>query len=129
MKITPTQEQLHCIETAKTNNKVVIQAYSGSGKTSVLAMIANEIPLRSLYAAFNKISATQASEKFPDHVACRTTHSLAYAAHGIGMQHKLTRPKDAYVNVAGTGGEIARLLKIKDMTGSVEKVYSTQMQK
>lgn len=111
--MTPTAEQLDCIEKAKSNNKVTIEALAGSGKTSTLAMIANSLKEKSIYLAFNKISAQEASSKFPSHVECRTTHSLAYASHGHLLKDKLTRPKGSYVNVGGTGSEIAKLYKIK----------------
>ena len=107
--MTPTAEQLDCIEKAKSNNKVTIEALAGSGKTSTLAMIANSLKEKSIYLAFNKISAQEASSKFPSHVECRTTHSLAYASHGHLLKDKLTRPKGSYVNVGGTGSEIAKL--------------------
>lgn len=107
-----TKEQLHCVETAKTNKIVVISACAGSGKTSTLVLMSKSMIQSSLYLAFNKISATEAESKFPQHVECRTTHSIAYAKFGVLLRNKLTRPKGTYVNVAGTGSEIARYYKI-----------------
>lgn len=107
-----TNEQLHCIATAKKDKIVVIQASAGVGKTSTLVMIAKEITQSSIYLAFNKIAADEAAAKFPCHVTCKTTHSVAYAKFGGKLKDKLSRPKGSYVNVAGTGGEIARFYKI-----------------
>lgn len=44
---------------------------------------------------------------------CRTTHSVAYDYYGSQLYHKLSRPKGNYINVAGTGGEVGRYLKLK----------------
>jgi superfamily I DNA/RNA helicase len=72
-----------------------------------------------LYLAFNKVAATEAEGKMPDHVECRTTHSMAYAAFGAEYREKLSRPKGrGYVNVAGTVAEITRFFKVKN-TGSL----------
>lgn len=113
MALTPTAEQLNCITTAEHNRITAIQASAGAGKTSTLVLMANTFVVPSIYLAFNKSSATEAAEKFPSHVECRTTHSMAYAQFGVALRDKLTRPKGAYVNVAATGGEIARYLKIQ----------------
>ena len=108
----PTPEQLFCIFTAKHTKRTKINAVAGSGKTSTLTLIAKEIIQPSLYLAFNKVTATEAAEKFPKHVTCRTTHSIAYEAFGKDMNHKLSRPKGKYVNVAGTSSEIGKYYKI-----------------
>lgn len=113
MALKPTEEQLNCITTAEHNRITAIQASAGAGKTSTLVLMANEFVVPSIYLAFNKSAATEASEKFPSHVECRTTHSMAYAQFGADLRDKLSRPKGAYVNVAVTGGEIARYLKIQ----------------
>lgn len=109
----PTKQQLACIEAAKTSNLLKISACAGGAKTTTLSMIANEIDEPSIYLAFNKVTADEASRKFPLHVVCKTTHSLAYAQFGKALADKLSRPKHGYVNVAGTGGEIATYYKIK----------------
>ena len=110
--MTPTSEQTNCIETASHNRVTIIQAVAGAGKTSTLKLISETLSVPSLYLAFNKSAAAEATNKFPLHVKCRTTHSMAYAAFGKNLAHKLARPKGAYANVAGTGGEIARFYKI-----------------
>lgn len=108
----PTSQQLSCIAAAVRHMVVKIEAGAGSGKTSTLKLVSNEVTDPSLYVAFNKVTATEASEKFPRHVTCKTTHSIAYAKFGRGLQDKLSRPKGGYVNVAFTGTEIARFYKI-----------------
>jgi hypothetical protein len=109
----PTKHQQACIDAAKKSNLLKISACAGGAKTTTLSMIANEIEEPSIYLAFNKVTADEASRKFPLHVVCKTTHSLAYAQFGKDLAHKLSRPKHGYVNVAGTGGEIATYYKIK----------------
>jgi hypothetical protein len=111
-KPTPTEQQLNCIAAAVKYAVLKIEAGAGSGKTSTLKMVADELKVPSLYVAFNKVTATEASEKFPRHVTCKTTHSIAYAKYGAKLRDKLSRPKGGYVNVAFTGTEIARHYKL-----------------
>lgn len=113
-KITPTQEQLDIINTFKTTRVLKVNACAGSGKSSTLKMLANENKVPSLYICFNKSVAEEARDKFPEHVECRTTHSLAYAEYGRQIAHKLSRPKGMYRNVAGTSAEIAKYYNIVD---------------
>ena len=108
----PTEQQLNCIAAAINHMIVKIEAGAGSGKTSTLKLVSAELPQSSLYIAFNKVTANEASEKFPSHVTCKTTHSLAFAKFGRALMDKLNRPKGGYVNVAFTGTEIARFYKI-----------------
>lgn len=110
--MTPTPQQLNCIAAAVKHAIVKIEACAGAGKTSTLKLVSGEVKEPSLYVAFNKVTATEASEKFPSHVTCKTTHSIAYAKFGRAIQDKLTRPKGGYVNVAFTGTEIARYYKV-----------------
>ena len=62
---------------------------------------------------FNKAAQIEAEEKFPPHVLCKTTHSLAYSAIGHKYATKLNRPQGGYVNVLGTGSEIAKAFNIQ----------------
>ena len=109
----PTPQQQFCIESADNSRVTKIIACAGGGKTSTLELIAKTQIKKSLYAAFNKVTAVEAAERFPAHVTCQTTHSLAYAAFGRQLNPKLTRPRGAYVNVAGTGSEIAKYYKLE----------------
>tara|TARA_Y100001956_G_C4128568_1_gene191953 strand:- start:1959 stop:3740 length:1782 start_codon:yes stop_codon:yes gene_type:complete len=124
MKFKPTEQQSNIVELAKKYDIVKVSAGSGASKTTTIQLIANEIQTPSLYLAFNKSMATEAASKFghSSHVECMTTHSLAYRKVGIKYTHKLSRPKGKYVNVAGTGNEIASFFRIPDFP-VVEKEY------
>lgn len=113
-KIVPTDEQNNVIQLSKIHRCLKISAYAGAAKTSTLVMVANANAVPSLMLTFNKSLADEAKERFPEHVECRTTHSLAYASYGSPLQHKLKRPQGAYKNVAGTGSEIAKFFKTGD---------------
>jgi hypothetical protein len=110
----PTPQQTSCIMAAinKSIQMLKIEACAGAGKTSTLTMMAEANTTPSLYLAFNKVTANEAAEKFPKHVTCRTTHSLAYSAFGTKLRDKLSRPSGKYVNVAGTGSEIGKKYKL-----------------
>ncbi|EST07991.2 DNA helicase, UvrD-like, C-terminal [Kalmanozyma brasiliensis GHG001] len=57
---------------------VKVQAFAGTGKTRSLLAYAERRPnKRFLYIAFNKAAAEEARRRFPDHVQCRTMHSVA----------------------------------------------------
>jgi hypothetical protein len=117
--MTPTEQQITCVESLSTNDLIKIDAVAGSGKTSTLVMISEQYKQHSLYCAFNKVTATEASQKFGNHVVCQTTHSMAYAVFGGLLRHKLARPVGGYVNVAGTGSEIGKYYKM--MAGTLTK--------
>jgi F-box protein 18 (helicase) len=73
---------------------LAVDAFAGSGKTSTLVDYARARPrARILYLAFNKSVATDARERFPDNVDCRTTHSLAYSVEGRKYSGKLGNPR------------------------------------
>jgi len=104
---TPTEQQNTAIAMAVAEACLKMEAGAGCGKTSTLEMVAKAIKEPSLYVAFNKVTAEEAEQRFPSHVTAKTTHSLAYRSIGHTLMHKLSRPKGAYKNVAGTGSEIA----------------------
>lgn len=115
MSRTPTPQQVACIEALGVHNMLKIEACAGGGKTSLLTMMAEAYKLPALYLAFNKVTADEGSKKFPSHVTCQTTHSKAYRECGLKIAHKLSRPRGGYVNVAGTGSEVARFYKLGDI--------------
>lgn len=116
MSFTPTGEQVESLELFNNADRLKITALAGSGKSSTLRYIATQHPEMSfLYLAFNKNMAKEADESFPDNVEVRTVHSLAYRAVGCEYSHKLIRPTGRYVNVAGTGSEIAIYYGISDI--------------
>jgi len=109
----PTLEQEAVIKAFAECKMLKVNATAGSGKTHTLALLANANPAESLYVAFNKAIADEATTKFPSYVHCRTGHSLAYAKYGKELRHKLNRPRGGYVNVAGTSSEIAKYYNIQ----------------
>lgn len=122
---TPTQEQQDIINAAVGGDNITIQAYAGASKTTTLLMTSYELVKPSLYMAYNKAMADEAKAKFPDHVEVRTSHSLAYAHVGNQYRHKLQRPRGAYKNLCGTGGEIGRHYKISSIELSNDKFISS----
>lgn len=76
----PTKEQATIVETAETGCNIAVSAKAGAAKTTTCILIAEALVQPSLYVAFNKSIAEEASEKFPEHVECRTMHSIAYRA-------------------------------------------------
>lgn len=115
MKLVPTGEQDHAIATVKSNQRVKLNAFAGCSKTTTLTMIAHQLCVPSIYLAYNKGMVKEANGKFPSWTPVKTTHSLAYASYGRDLADKLKRPNGAYVNVCGTGGEIARFFALPDM--------------
>lgn len=73
-----TEEQNDIIQTAKTGVNIAINAFAGAAKTSTCIAVAHELQHKSLYIAFNKSVAEEATGKFPSWVDCRTLHSLAF---------------------------------------------------
>lgn len=97
MTFTPTTEQLVIVEAAQTGQNLAISAFAGAAKTTSCQLIAKAVKKPSLYIAFNKSIATEASEKFPSHVECRTLHSLAYETI-IKPNPKLRKQLQPYLN-------------------------------
>lgn len=129
MSRTPTQQQQHVITAVADSSIRMLKmvACAGGGKTSTLEMIAHSQPVPSLYLAFNKVTATEASERFPKHVTCRTTHSIAYEFYGAELRDKLSRPQGGkYVNVAGTGNEIARYYHLESFEPAKGEALTAQ---
>jgi superfamily I DNA/RNA helicase len=69
--------------------RIVVRAFAGTGKTFTLVERTKQHRIPTLYMAFNKSIATEAQSRFPRHVQCKTSHSLAYRAVGHLFQHKL----------------------------------------
>lgn len=75
----------------ETDDTVAVSAVAGSGKTTLLVEISKHLPDGlSLYLAYNRSIANEASRKFPKHVACMTTHSLAYRAIVVQNNFKVS---------------------------------------
>lgn len=129
MAFQPTAEQQACVDSYATGKSFKVEACAGSGKSRSIQLMAESDEMKScLYLAFNKAAATEASGKMPAHATCRTTHSMAYAAFGGTYRNKLSRPRNGYVNMAGTVGEIARYFKVSN-TGSLNKMGISRLAK
>lgn len=120
----PTLQQEACVDAVASLDMLKITAVAGAGKTSTLRLVAESQAVPSLYLAFNKVTALEAGAKFPKHVTCRTTHSLAYATFGVRLNSKLSRPRGAYKNVAGTGAEIGKFYKLSPIELTKEEGLS-----
>lgn len=84
----PTEEQSAINQS--TENELIVQALSGTGKTSTLVTYAKARPNeRMLYLALNKSAATDAAKRFPSNVVCKTTHALAFPRFGSKYVKKL----------------------------------------
>lgn len=98
----PSKYQSAVIDWFKTGNgNALIEARAGSGKTSLLVMLAAEIDTdkRAVFLAFNKSIATELSNRLPDHVDAATFHSVCLRAYS---QTRKRRPKVE-------GGKLQRL--------------------
>ena len=128
LSFTPTAEQEEILTKFEDPecHFLTIQAKSGSGKTSTLYMLANSTPDSILYLAFNKSMAEEARRKMPGNVECRTLHSICYQFLDDSLRHKLSRPEGRYVNVAGTGSEIAKKFKISNLIDQRGKTLLTR---
>lgn len=91
----PTAEQVDALKKFRTGRPLKITAFAGTGKTATLKLLANSNTARGLYLAFNKAIADEAKTKFPDHVACSTTHSLAWRALQGSRGFSSDKMKDA----------------------------------
>lgn len=111
---TPTQEQKEISNIFEQGKSIVVNAYAGAGKSSTIVMVDKVKPIdkSGLYLAFNKVIADEIGGKLSDTTDSRTIHSLAYREVGRDYQHKLSRPRTGYVNVAGTASEIAKYYRI-----------------
>ncbi len=55
-----------------------IDAYAGTGKTTTLQYLSENMQQRGLYLAFNRSIALDAKTRFTSRVACATMHSIAF---------------------------------------------------
>lgn len=112
---------------AASNDVLLIDAVAGAAKTSTCQLIAANYVEETLYMAYNKMMADDASMKFPSHVQCITTHALAYRAIGHKYKGKLSRPKGRYVPMNYTVKEVSRLFKLSDIDFSGLVVQSNRI--
>lgn len=89
MKFSPTDEQVHAVNVARKGQNLTIEALAGAGKTSTLKLIAEALPGRGNYVAFNrKIVDDCAGEFEPLGVRAKTAHQLAWASVGKRFAHQ-----------------------------------------
>lgn len=126
MSRTPTPQQAAVIAAMNDDAQDIIkvEACAGSGKTTLLTMCAAVKIAPSLYLAFNKVTAAEGAAKFPKHVQCSTTHSVAYRAATNVVRNKLQRPTGRYQNVCGTGSEIAKYYRIDNINVDEDTVVT-----
>jgi superfamily I DNA/RNA helicase len=79
MKTTQQQEQI--LEAIKQYKTIKINAFAGSGKTTILKLISQKYKNKKiLYLAFNSAIKNEASGLFPNNTFVKTTHGLAFSA-------------------------------------------------
>ena len=91
----PTDEQTAAMDAFRAGDHLALQAGAGTGKTSTLVLLATSTRRRGRYIAFNKAIAQHAATRFPPTVACKTAHSLAFAAIGHRYARRLNGPRQA----------------------------------
>ena len=102
----PTAEQAAIIAAGVKGLHLVINAYAGSGKTTILAMLAEALTGKSLtYLAYNAAAKKDAAARFPRNATCYTTHGLAFQPM-ISMAKRVGGGK--YMS----GAELAKLMRI-----------------
>lgn len=89
MTLTPTPEQQAAIDLFRQGGSLAIEAGAGTGKTSVLQLIAEATQRRGQYCAFNKSIVVEAGQRMPGNIVCSTAHSLAFRAVGHRYAHRL----------------------------------------
>lgn len=87
--VQPVVEQQRALELFCAGGNLRIDAYAGTGKTTTLRLLAGSKPGRALYLAFNRSIAAEAQQRFPAHVKCATTHSVAFR----GVRRSLGYPE------------------------------------
>ncbi|MEU5797328.1 UvrD-helicase domain-containing protein [Streptomyces sp. NPDC047813] len=90
----PTGEQIAAMDAFRTGDHLALQAGAGTGKTTLLEMLARSTPhRRGRYLAYNRAIAQDATTRFPRTVQCKTAHALAYAAVGHRYTRRLNAPR------------------------------------
>lgn len=117
----PTKEQQLIIDSARQRHNLAITAFAGAAKTTTCMMVAKELTRPSLYIAFNKSIATEASEKFPIHVDCKTLHSLAYA--DIISPNKMFKKVSGFVDTKEVIQLLDKQLELLTDSEVLEVVY------
>jgi hypothetical protein len=107
----PTEEQARALERFRSGRPLKINAFAGAGKTTTLQILAGSRSTRGTYLAFNRSIASEAAQKFPRTVDCRTTHSLAWQA--VQSAHRFSSGK---MNGKLYANQLAETLALTDRT-------------
>jgi hypothetical protein len=87
-----TDEQQQGVDYAVYGCSLKVEAGAGSGKTSELTAISQNMGRRKgLYLAFNKDIIKDASSRFHSNTDCRTTHSVAFEGAGHPFSHRIQK--------------------------------------
>ncbi len=89
----PTSEQGEIIDAARQGLNLVVQAGAGTGKTTTLKQVSENVRKQTVYIAYNRVTADEARHKFPRYVDTRTMHSLAFRAVGKDFSARLNGPR------------------------------------
>jgi superfamily I DNA/RNA helicase len=90
---TPTGEQQAILAAARTAKRLAVSAAAGTGKTTLMEMLANDQPnKRILYVVYNKSAQIEGEARMPSNVTCRTTHALAWPKYGKQMMDRINGP-------------------------------------
>ncbi|QTD95753.1 UvrD-helicase domain-containing protein [Streptomyces cyanogenus] len=89
----PTDEQTAALDAFRAGHDLALQAGAGTGKTTLLEMLARSTPRRGRYLGYNRAIAQEATTRFPRTVQCKTAHALAYAAIGHRYTSRLNAPR------------------------------------
>lgn len=82
MRLTHEQEQIRTVapERVRSGGNTIVIAFAGAGKTTTLKSVAEAIPVKGCYLAFNKAIAEEAVRKFVrTKCSASTMHSLAFS--------------------------------------------------
>jgi hypothetical protein len=118
--MTPTPEQLSCIEAAtSTKDNLIIHALAGAAKTSTLVMIANAVKdIPTLALAFNKRIQVEMQSRLPGNCEAFTLNSIGHRTWASAIGKRLT-----IVN-GKTYGIVSEILK--NLSGKeAEEAYET----
>lgn len=86
-----TDEQLAAAQAFSERKSLKVKAFAGTGKTTVLELMARRDGRRGLYIAYNNEIARESRGKFPKSVVCKTAHALALGCLPADLREKAER--------------------------------------
>ncbi len=93
-------EQFDCYEKAFNSPPLVVEALAGTGKTTVVKIIAADyadMGKRVLYLAFNTAIVDETRSDANGAYECRTAHGLAFLNVGAAVVNKFVKTKDVFL--------------------------------